>query len=167
VIRDQSFLELMSKSVRATTITEPFSGRMIIVYMVDDQGAARGAQEADLAEAGVTRESLRAVVEWNLAILLPHPVSCTSHALGEPAHHDYYESSRLLLDKQWADLAAVGKVVVAAPSNDILFVACNPTPEILNKLTVLVQNSYPRTPRPVSPSLLTWSKEGWREWNAP
>jgi hypothetical protein len=167
VIRDQSFLEHLPESVRTTTITEPFSGRMLVLYVVDVRGAARGAQAADLAEAGVTREALRAVVEWNLASQLRDPVSCASHAIGEPAHHGYYESSRLLLDKQWADLAAAGTVVVAVPSNDTLFVACNPTPEILRKLSVLVQNTYPHSPRPVSPSLLTWSKDGWRELPAP
>ncbi len=77
----------------------------------------------------MTREALRAVAEWNLASLLGDPVSCTNHSVTEPAHRHYYESSRLLLDKQWADLAAqAGTVVVAAPSNDTLFVACNPDP---------------------------------------
>jgi len=168
VIRDQSFLEHLSDAVRVSTISEPFSGRMVILYMVDDRGAARGAQVADLAESGVTREALRAVAEWNLAQVLKEPLSCTSHALGEPARHNFYESSRLLLDKQWADLAAkVGTVVVAVPSNDTLFVACNPTPEVLQKLSVVVQNSYPHAARPVSPSLLTWTKDGWSELPSP
>ena len=168
VIRDQSFLEHLPESVRKSTITEPFSGRMVILYMVDDRGAARGAQAADLAESGVTRDALRAVVEWNLSNLLRDPVSCTSHTLGEPAHHEYYESSRLLLDKQWADLTArSGSVVVAVPSNDTLFVACNPTPDTLQKLSVVVQNTFPRSPRPVSPALLSWSADGFRELPAP
>src|SRR6478735_50057 len=164
VIRDQSFLEHLSDAVRVSTISEPFSGRMVILYLVDDGGAARGAQASDLTESGVTREALRAVVEWNLAQILKEPLSCTSHALGEPARHDFYESSRLLLDKQWADLAEKsGPVVVAAPSNDTLFVACNPTPEVRQKLSVVVQNAYPHAARPVSPSLLTWTKDGWSE----
>lgn len=168
VVRDQSFLEHLSEDVRATTISEPFFGRMVILYLVDEQGAARGAQAADLAESGVARDALRAVVEWNLAHVLTEPLSCSSHAVDEPARHGFYESSRLLLDKQWADLAArAGTVVVAAPSNDTLLVACNPTPQILHKLGVIVQNSYPRATRPVSPSLLTWSHEGWRELPAP
>ena len=163
VVRDQSFLERLPESERKTTISEPFSPRMLILYTVDDRGAARGAQASDLAESGVTREALRAVVEWNLASLLRGPVTCSSHALTEPARRQYYESSRLLLDKQWADLAAeAGTVVVAVPSNDTLFVACNPTAEVLQKLAVIVQNTYPQAPRPVSPSLLTWSKDGWR-----
>jgi len=62
VIRDQSFVDHLSEAVRATTISEPFSGRMVILYQVDDNGAARGAQTADLEESGVTREALRAVV---------------------------------------------------------------------------------------------------------
>jgi len=163
VIRDASFLEHLPESARATTMTEPFSARMVVLYLVDDRGAARDAQASDLVASGVTREALRAVVEWNLSTLLREPLSCMSHAVGEPAHHSYYESSRLLLDKQWADLAKAGTVVVAAPSNDTLFVACNPNPDTLQKLSVIVQNTYPHSPRPVSPSLLTWSPDGWRE----
>jgi hypothetical protein len=168
VIRDQSFLDHLSDSVRASTISEPFSGRMVILYLVDDHGAARGAQDADLAESGVTREALRAVAEWNLAQGLKERLTCTSHAVTERARHGFYESSRLLFDKQWADLAAKeGTVVVAAPSNDTLFVACNPSPETLQQLAVIVQNTYPQAPRPVSPSLLTWSSDGWRELPTP
>ena len=168
VIRDQSFLEQMPIAVRANTISEPFFGRLVILYLVDDRGAARGAQAADLTDSGVTREALRAAVEWNLAKVLTEPLSCTSHAVSEPAHHNYYESSRLLLDKQWADLSALGgTVVVAVPSNDTLFVACNPSQETLHKLSVIVQNTYPHAARPVSSSLLTWSTDGWRELPAP
>jgi len=168
VIRDQSFLDHLSASVRANTISEPFSGRMVILYMVDDRGAARGAQAADLVESGVTRDALRAVVEWNLASALVDRVSCKSHSVTETPRHNYYESSRLLLDQQWTDLAAqVGTVVVAVPSNDTLFVACNPTPDTVQKLSVVVQNSYPQAARPVSPSLLTWGKDGWQELPVP
>ncbi|HYP76492.1 MAG TPA: hypothetical protein VER12_11070 [Polyangiaceae bacterium] len=168
MVRDQSFLEHLPQALRASSLTEPLSGRMMIVYVVDDGGAARHAQESDLVESGVTREALRAVVEWNLGQLLAEPLSCTSHAVSEPAHHNYYESSRLLLDKQWADLAArAGTLVVAAPTNDTLFVACNPTPDVLKKLAVVVQNSYPQAPRPVSSSLLTWVSDGWHELPPP
>ena len=167
VIRDQSFLEQLPELVRATTLSEPFAGRMVVLYMVDDHGAARGAQAADLAEAGVTREALRAVVEWNLARAVRGPLSCTSHLVGEPAHRDYYESSRLLLKEPWSELARAGKVVVAVPSNDTLFVACNPTPAILQRLAAVVQNTYPKATGPVSPALLTWSEDGWRELPAP
>jgi hypothetical protein len=162
VVRDQSFLDKLPESERRTTISEPLSGRMVVLYLVDDRGAARGAQASDLVESGVTREALRAVVEWNLGTLLRDSVTCSSHAVTEPMSRHYYETSRLLLDKQWADLARAGTVVVAAPSNDTLIVACNPTPEILQKLEVIVQNTYPQAARPVSPSLLTWSKDGWR-----
>ena len=164
VVRDQSFVEHLPESERATMISEPFSGRMVVLYLVDDRGAARAARASDLVDSGVTRDALRAVVEWNIANLLRDPPSCTSHAVTEAAHHGYYESSRLLLAKDWAALAEkTGKIVVAVPSNDTLFVACNPTPEVLQKLSVVVQNSYPQAARPVSPSLLTWSKDGWQE----
>jgi hypothetical protein len=168
VLRDQASFDRSPESSNKTTISEPFAPRMLVLYMVDDQGAARGAQASDLAASGVTREALRAVVDWNLSTVLGAPVSCTSHAVSEPAHRHYYESSRLLLDKQWAELAArAGTVVVAVPSNDTLFVACNPTKEVLQKLAVVVQNTFPHASRPVSASLLTWTRDGWRELPAP
>src|SRR4051812_42770958 len=55
VIRDQSFLDQMPEAQRMTTISEPFAARMVVLYMVDDRGAARGAQASDLADSGVTR----------------------------------------------------------------------------------------------------------------
>jgi hypothetical protein len=167
VIRDRSFLENLPEAERNTTMSEPFAGRMAVLYLVDDRGAARGAQASDLVQSGVTRAALRAVVEWNLATMLGEPVSCTSHAVNEPPRRHYYESSRLLLDKQWTELARAGTVVVAAPSNDTLFVACNPTPAVLQQLAVIVQNTYPHSPRPVSSSLLTWNGGGWRELPGP
>jgi hypothetical protein len=168
VIRDRSFVERLPEAVRTTVISRPFSGRMVVLYVVDERGAARWAQESDLAESGVTRDALRLVTNWNLSSVLPDRVSCTSHSVGEAAHGHYYESSRLLLDKQWTELAAsAGTVVVAVPSNDTLFVACNPTAAVLQQLSVVVQNTYPHSPRPVSPSLLTWSNDGWRELPAP
>src|SRR4051812_29519152 len=43
VIRDSSFLEHLPEATRKSVMTEPFSGRMVVLYLVDDRGAARDA----------------------------------------------------------------------------------------------------------------------------
>jgi len=168
VIRDQSFLDSLPKDQQGKLISEPFLGHLVVLYMVDEHGAARIAEAEDLRKAEVARAALRAVVQWNLATLLPSVASCERDAVTAFTHGNYYESSRLLLDQQWSDLAAKkGNVVVAVPSNDALFVACDPSPAVLQKLTVTVQNTYPHATRPISQSLLGWSNGSWQELKPP
>jgi hypothetical protein len=108
------------------------------------------------------------VADWNLAGTLAGAPTCERDSVTTIAVGNYYESSRLLLDKQWSDLAAKqGAVVVAAPSNDVLLVTCNPSPALLKKLAVAVQNTYPRAPHPISPSLWSWATGGWQELKLP
>ncbi len=168
VIRAQSYLDALSDGERAAVISEPFVANLVIVYMVDEHGAARIARTEDLTARGVTMDALRAVAEWNVGVALRDLPSCEPDAVTALPHGNFYQSSRLLLDKQWADLAASrGTVVVAVPTNDALFVTCSASPNVLKKLSIAVQNSYPRAAHPVSPSLLTWTADGWRELAAP
>ncbi len=80
------------------------------------------------------------------------------------AAQNYYESSRLLLTGQWSDLAvkAGGPVVVAAPSNDVLVIACSPSATVLDKLSAIAVKLWQSADRPLSPSLLEWTGNGWR-----
>ncbi len=166
VVRAASFVDTLPTTQRAQVISEPFEPGLVVVYMVDQHGAARIAQAEDLTASGVTREALRAVVEWNLSVALPLPPAfkCEPGTITSITAANYYESSRLLLTKQWTDLAAAkGHVVVAAPRNDSLFVACNPTPANINELTTTIHNLWPRADHPVSPALLSWTGSAWEE----
>jgi hypothetical protein len=170
VVRAASFVDTLPAAQRAKLISEPLEPGMVIVYMVDLHGAARLAEEGDLTASAVNREALRAVVEWNLSTALPLPPSltCEPGTITELSHGNYFESSRLLVTKQWTDLAAAkGHVVVAAPRNDMLFVSCNPTPANIAQLSTSIRNLWPRADHPVSPALLSWAGSGWEELKPP
>jgi uncharacterized protein YtpQ (UPF0354 family) len=168
VVRNDSFLAGLPENERAQAISEPFAASLVVVYMVDDHGIARLARPKDLSDSGVTRDALRAVAEWNIAAVLPEALGCERDAVTALPAGSFYQSSRLLLDKQWSDLAAKkGQVVVAVPSNDTLFVACDATPATFKKLATTIQNTYPRAARPVSPSILRWTPSGWQELKPP
>ena len=168
VIRAPTYLDGLTEDERAHALSEPFVPGLIIVYMVDVGGAARVARIEDLAVRGITRTALRAVAEWNVANALRGAPKCEPDTVATLATGNFYESSRLLLDKQWADLTATkGRVVVAVPKNDTLFVTCDPSADALKQLTVAVQNTYPRAPHPVSSALFAWSQSGWQELPAP
>ncbi|HEY1536546.1 MAG TPA: DUF1444 family protein [Polyangiaceae bacterium] len=168
VVRADSFLASLPEQERAQAISEPFAAGLVIVYMVDQRGVARPARSEDLSDSGVTRDALRAVAEWNVAAALPEALSCERDTVTALAAGSFYQSSRLLLDKQWSDLAAKkGQVIVAVPSNDTLFVACDATPATVKKLATTIQNTYPRAARPVSPSILRWTPSGWQGLNPP
>lgn len=170
VVRTASFIDTLPKAQRAKVISEPLEPGMVIVYMVDLHGAARIAEEGDLTASGVTRDALRPVVEWNLGVALPMrpALTCEPGTITQLTHGNYFESSRLLLSKQWTDLAAAkGHVVVAAPRNDMLFVSCNPTAQNLEQLSAFAHNWWPRADHPVSPALLSWGGSGWEELKPP
>jgi len=170
VVRAPNYLDTLPAAQRKNVISEPLEPGMVVVYMVDQHGAARLAQAEDLTASGVTRDALRAVVEWNLGLALPVPpgFKCEPGTVTPFARDNYYESSRLLLTKQWADLAAAkGKVVVAAPRNDSLLVACNPTPANISELTTTIAKLWPRADHPVSPVLLNWTGSAWQELKSP
>jgi uncharacterized protein YtpQ (UPF0354 family) len=164
VVRSDSFLGGLPDKERAQAISEPLAAGLVIVYMVDQDGVARLARPEDLSDSGVTRDALRAVAEWNIAAALPEALSCERDSITALPAGSFYQSSRLLLDKQWSDLAAKkGQILVAVPSNDTLFVACDAAPATIKRLATTIQNAYPRAARPVSPSILRWTTSGWQE----
>jgi hypothetical protein len=170
VVRAPGFLDTLPPAQRAKVISEPLEPGMVVVYMVDLHGAARIAQAEDLTASGVTRDALRAVVEWNLGVAFPVPPAfkCEPGSVGGITHDNYFESSRLLLTKQWTDLAAAkGHVVVAVPRNDTLFVSCNPTPANIEQLSTSIRNLWPRADHPVSPAVLSWNGSAWEELKPP
>jgi uncharacterized protein YtpQ (UPF0354 family) len=168
VVRPTTYLDGMPADVRAQTLFEPLTADLIVVYVFDEGGAVRGAQEKDLADVGMTRSALPVAARRNLVAILPVPAgqpSCRPHALGSWNTGNYFESSRLLLSDFWQDMAARTHlpIVVAAPGADTLLVACDPTPSELTRLAGLVEKMSQNAARPVSTSLLKWTANGWQQ----
>jgi uncharacterized protein YtpQ (UPF0354 family) len=164
VIRPAGYLQELPEKVRAQVISEPFVADLLVLYVVDEGGAARGAKSEDLSASGTGREALSALARENLAGVLPPLMKCERDSVVVLAAQNYYESSRLLLGAQWADLAAKagGSIVVAAPGNDVLVIACNPNPTVLGKLSAVALKLWQSADRPLSPSLFEWTGNGWR-----
>jgi uncharacterized protein YtpQ (UPF0354 family) len=164
VIRPAGYLQGLPEHVRAQVISEPFVADLLVLYVVDEGGAARGAKSEDLSASGTSREALSALARENLAGVLPPLMKCERDSVVVLAAQNYYESSRLLLGGQWADLAAKagGSIVVAAPGNDVLVIACNPSSTVLGKLSAVALKLWQSADRPLSSSLFEWTGNGWR-----
>lgn len=164
VVRGANYFEGLPAALRANAIVEPFVADMVVIYVVDEGGAVRGAKVEDLTANGVSREALPALSRANLGAVLPMLTSCEPGSVMLVAAGNFYESSRLLLSAQWTELAAKvqGNLVVAVPSNDALVIACGPKPGTLEKLSKAVAEISQRAERPVSQALLKWTGSGWQ-----
>jgi len=167
VVRPTSYFDGVPADVRAQSIFEPLAADLIVVYVFDEGGAVRGAQEKDLADVGLTRSELATSARRNLVARLLVPAgqpSCRPHALGVWSSGNYFESSRLLLSDFWQELSDSTHlpIVVAVPASDTLLVACDPTQTELTKLTGMVDQLSRNAARPISPLLLKWTPSGWQ-----
>ena len=76
----------------------------------------------------------------------------------------YYESSRLLLTKQWAEIAALTKatIIAAVPGHDTLLFILDPSQATIHGLPRAIQMLEPKLERPLSRTLLRWTSGGWQ-----
>jgi uncharacterized protein YtpQ (UPF0354 family) len=168
VIRPVGYFDGLPAEVRAESLFEPLTGDLVVVYVMDEGGAVRGAKASDLKNLGLNRSDVPAVARRNLSAELPVPPNqpdCRPHAVGMWRSGSYFESSRLLLHDYWQGLAdrTHSTIIAAAPAADSLVVVCDPTPDELVKLRSMVERLAQQAARPVSNTLLKWTAAGWRE----
>ena len=166
-LRPKEYLDAIPAAVRTNTLTDPFVGDLIVVYMADFADAARGLTPTDLTTLGVPRAELAALARHNLESRLSNVDELLAKATpGSPvaiAAGNYYESSRLLQSDHWAALAEKIKkpIVVAVPGNDVAFVVLDPSREMLSRLGKIAGDAFAHAERPISRSLYRWSGTGW------
>lgn len=168
VIRPIGYFDGAPAEVRAETLFEPLTADLVIVYVVDEGGAVRGAKQSDLKNLGLSRTDVPTVARRNLTAALPLPPNqpdCRPHAVGMWRSGSYFESSRLLFSDYWQGMADRTKhtIIAAAPAADSLVVVCDPTAEELKKLRSMVEQLARQAARPVSDTLLKWTAAGWQE----
>jgi len=167
LVRDQAYVDAMPADARKALVLDPLVADLVVLYAVDLGTSVRGAQQHDLADAGISRRNLAAVSQQNVAARLEGTgaVECEGPGVQILAHENYLESSRLLLTKTWADLAASskGSVVVAVPTAELVVFACNPDAVVLAKVEQAADHFWRASDRPISRTLLKWSPQGWRE----
>lgn len=168
VVRPSAYFEGIPADVRADSLFEPLTADLIVVYVLDEGGAVRGAKTSDLKDLSLTRGDVPAAARRNLTAALPLPSNqpdCRPHAVGLWQSGSYFESSRLLFSDYWQGMAQrTGRTIIAAaPAADSLVVVCDPTAEELVKLRKMVERLAQQAARPVSTTLLKWTAAGWRE----
>ena len=168
VVRPKGYFDGLPDDVRADSLVEPLAADLMVVYVIDEGGAVRGAKRDDLAGMGLTRDGVAEAARRNLVATLPlpaGPTDCRPHTVGLWSSGNYFESSRLLLSDFWRGMAerTHRTIVAAAPAADTLIVVCDPTPEELTKLTGMVEKKAKQAARPVSNALLEWTPGGWQE----
>ena len=168
VIRPTGYFDGAPPEVLRESLVEPLAGGLVVVYVMDEGGAVRGAQASDLKDLSLTRADIPAVARRNLSAELPVPpnqADCRPHAVGVWRTGSYFESSRLLLTDYWQGLADRTKhtIIAAVPAADSLVVVCDPTAEELVKLRKTVEQMARQAARPVSDTLLKWTPAGWQE----
>lgn len=168
IIRPASYLQQVPNDIRATILSEPLTASLLVVYVVDQGGDVRSMKAADLSGTGVSQDALPATARQNIAAALsvqPVQVACDTNSVTVLANGNYYESSRLLVDPFWRDLAARthASIVVAVPAADALVVACNPDHAQLLKLSQFIDAVAAKGQPPLARALLEWTPGGWQE----
>lgn len=168
IVRPTAYLDGLPPAVRAKTLSSQFIAGLSVIYVVDDEGAVRGANEQDLTTAGVSQTELSALAIKNVSSRLPEmdtAAGCQAHGVAVVAEGNFYESSRLLLKDFWQQFAShsPGRLVVAVPANDAVMVACAPSPDEVKQLREGVDKVMKSADRPLSNVLLEWTAAGWQE----
>jgi uncharacterized protein YtpQ (UPF0354 family) len=168
IVRPVSYLQQIPNDVRRDILSEPLTASLLVVYVVDQGGDVRSVKAADLSGTGVSQDALPATARLNVAAALSVPpvqLACETNSVTVLASGNYYESSRLLVDQFWRDLAdrTRASVVVAVPAADALVVACNPDHTQLLKLSQFIDAVSAKGQPPLSRALLKWTPGGWQE----
>jgi uncharacterized protein YtpQ (UPF0354 family) len=166
-LRPRSYLEAMGP-IGANVVVQPFIDDLIVLYVVDSPDSTRSLTPSDAQALHLSSAELASLARENLAHRLP-PLPFAVEAIRAGDVHviatgNFYESSRLLVEEDWAAIAAraPAPIVVGVPQNDIVIFVAGIDGEQLASLRDAVRKGYEQATRPVSSHLYRWAtgKEG-------
>jgi hypothetical protein len=147
-------------------IAVPIGGGINLVCVMGRGAEARLLTDADLPTLGLDRSGVVALAEANAEAGLrplsetiqPQPPGTIGQISG-----DLDSASHLLLHDDWARTASAmgGKLLVAAPSSDILLYADGSSPGAADMLSRAAQHVMASAGRPLSATVLRWTRTGW------
>lgn len=147
-------------------ISVPIGGGIDLVCVTGRGSDARVLTDADLPTLGLDRNGAVALAEANAEAGLrplnetiqPQPPGTIGQISG-----DLDSASHLLLHDDWARTASAmgGKLLVAAPSSDILLYADGSSPGAADMLSRAAQHVMASSGRPISATVLRWTRTGW------
>lgn len=139
---------------------------MWVVCVLDLPTGIKILNVEDIAKLGLSTDETMALAKRNLATAL-RPFDAVVRGFPDEAfgyvRGDYYEASRLLLHDEWAPLAkkAKGSLTVAVPAIDVVLYADSGRQQAMRAMTAVALDIVSKAQRPISPTLFTWTPEGW------
>jgi len=142
------------------------AGDLWMICVADSPHGIGVLQHADLTRLGLTEDQAIALGLKNVAAALK-PLEADTHVL-KPygltfAAGDFYESSRMLLHDQWAEMSKAmgGHLVVAVPNNDFLIYGNGGGNGDRMVLSTFAKTVMEKAPKPMSATLFQWTPTGW------
>jgi uncharacterized protein YtpQ (UPF0354 family) len=171
VIRPAAYIEAARQSLGAhggELVAVPFAGDLWLVCVADYPTTTRLLNVDDLRALDLDREAAIALAKSNLATVLRPIGNVAASTLPQDAFGtisgDDYESSRVLLHEQWADLAKRfdGNLIVALPGSRLVLYGDARGPNAVDAMATLARKIAETQQRPISASVLRWTPDGWR-----
>ena len=169
VVRPEDYIAQARRQMaegKVELIARPLVANLWMVPVVDSPSSMRLVTKDDLAALKLDEEAIFELGRRNLREkskplrqVAPVPPRGEIGRLGE----DDYESSRLILHGEWADLAARmnNQLVVMVPASNLLIYGDGATAANLDALRALGREAARGSPRPLSIVMLRWTVAGW------
>ncbi|HEX2115092.1 MAG TPA: DUF1444 family protein [Alphaproteobacteria bacterium] len=172
VVRTAPYVEQIRKTFSADQkpnsqiVAAPLAADLWIVCVADFPNSVRFINRGDLVKLGLREQEVLALGRENVSAAL-RPLGIVAKDL--PANGigyiegDDYESSRILLHEEWAQLAGkmAGDLIVAVPGSGLILYGDAGRAETPRALAELARHMLTRSQRPISATVLKWRPAGW------
>jgi hypothetical protein len=149
-------------------VSEPLAGDLRIACFLDRPTSLSLVVNADLATLGLSKEEAIALGIRNTVATLKPLTEALMGTPGDAWGHsdgDDYESGRILVHDapELVNLSAAwgGRLIIAVPGTHTLLYADGRRPDALPALREAVREEMRHSQRPISSTLLLWTKTGW------
>jgi uncharacterized protein YtpQ (UPF0354 family) len=143
-----------------------FAGDLWLVCVADLPSSVRVLNRGDLEKLGLSKDEAIALGRQNVSASL-RPLNAVTQPL-PPQGFGYiedneYESSRILLHGEWAELAATmkGDLIVAVPGDRLTVYGDSGRPQAVPAMAAFARYALDRMQRPISATLFRWTPSGW------
>ena len=145
LIKSRAWLNEVPAEKHPDYVTEDLNEQLVVVYVEDQRKTIRYLSPAQLAQAGVKREELRALALENLMRLLPQVDLHKGPLVSMLTAGGNYEASLLLVKDFWGagKVQVTGEIVVAVPSRDVVLITGSANADGLAHIRKLARASRP------------------------
>ncbi len=170
VVRPSAYIAQLDQDVAANPaaqpVARPLAGDLSLAIVRDEPRKLRFLNARDLEDLALTPDGVMALAMRNITAAL-RPMDAVAHdAPGQAFFYiegDDYESSRILLHEEWAQVAKRmgGELLLAVPGSRLVIYGDARRPGMPQAMASFVRDAVKRSERPISATLFKWTPEGW------